>query len=227
MDVRDLVNERAGAIQPWLVAAGVLLVVALSPILASWSTALANGMHDHWWWPRAVSVKRWAIVAVTGTSLALVATAGRPWLAWVLLAAAGAVLIVVDAQRHLLPARLVYPLAITEAAVLIATAIANGEGDRLLRAFLAAASVTAIWLVILFAAPSAFGLGDVRLFGLTAGLLGWASWWAVLYGELAAFLLAGAAAIALLVGSPAHRHRRAPVPMGPAIVVGAMIVCWL
>lgn len=216
-----------GSIRPWLLVAGVLVVVALSPVLAGWSATLASGVKDQWWRPRPVSLARWATVAAVGAVLALAAAAGRPWPAWTLLAAGGAVLVVVDAQTHLLPARLIYPVAVVEALILIITATVNGEGDRLLRAVLAAAVVTAVWLALLFVAPSAFGLGDVRLFGLTGGLLGWASWWAVLYAELAAFLLAGVTALVLLLASPSHRRKRAPVPMGPAIVVGAMLVCWL
>lgn len=221
-----LVGFGTALTSPWLLAGGVLIVVALSPVLAGWSVALAAGVKEQWWRPRRVSLTRWATIATTGALLAIVAAAGRPWPAWVLLAAAGAVLVVVDAQTHLLPARLVYPLAAVEAVVLVVAAIVNKEGDKLLRAGLAAAVVTAVWLALLFAAPSAFGLGDVRLFGLTGGLLGWSSWLAVLYGELAAFLLAGVVAAALLVGSRSHRRRGAPVPMGPAIVVGAMLVCW-
>ncbi len=216
-----------GSINPAAVALGLAVVLALSPVLAGWSLALASGVKKQWWRPRGVSFRRWATVATAGALLVLGSAAGRPWPAWVLLAAGGAVLIVVDAQTHLLPARLIYPFAAAEALVLVLTAIVDHEGDKLLRAVLAAAVVTAVWLALLLAAPSAFGLGDVRLFGLTAGLLGWSSWLAVLYGELAAFLLAGLLAAALLVGSPSHRRRRAPIPMGPAIIVGAMLVCWL
>jgi leader peptidase (prepilin peptidase)/N-methyltransferase len=111
--------------------------------------------------------------------------------------------------------------------VLVIAAIAGGDTDRLLRAVLAATVVAAVWLIIIFAAPSAVGLGDVRLFVLTAGLLGWTGWWAVLYGELVAFVLALLTAAVLALLSPSHRGHRIPVPMGPAILLGAALVCWL
>ena len=60
------------------------------------------------------------------------------WSAWWLFAAGGAVLCVVDAEHHLLPARFVYPLAAAVLVVLAVTAAVTGEPDRLLRAVLAA-----------------------------------------------------------------------------------------
>ncbi len=78
-----------------------------------------------------------------------------------------------------------------------------------------------------FAMPAVVGLGDVRRFALTAGLLGWPSWWAVLYGEMAAFLLAGMMAVLMIVVRPGQSIRGRQVPLGPAIIVGAFLVCWL
>jgi leader peptidase (prepilin peptidase)/N-methyltransferase len=78
-----------------------------------------------------------------------------------------------------------------------------------------------------FAAPASVGLGDVRLFALTAGLLGWLSWWAVLYGEMAAFGLAGIMAVLTVILTPRHPIRGRQLPLGPAIIVGALLVTWL
>ncbi len=216
-----------GLVPLWLLLSGLVAVLAVSPILAGWSLALSTGVTHRWWEWRPVSTRRWAAVAAVAAALTLAAAGGRPWPAWLLLAAAGAVLIVVDTQQHLLPARLVYPLAAAEAVVLAAAAIIDGDGAALLRAAAAAAAVAAVWLAVLFAAPTAVGLGDVRLFALTGGLLGWTNWRAVLYGELAAFLLAGITALVISVATPARRHRKMQVPMGPAIVAGALLVCWL
>ena len=97
----------------------------------------------------------------------------------------------------------------------------TGEPDRLLRAVLAAAVVGAGWFAVAFLAPSAMGLGDVRVAALAAGLLGWTSWSAVLAGQLAAFGLAVVTAGILAVdptpgawpgdagpdGTGAHRRR--------------------
>jgi leader peptidase (prepilin peptidase)/N-methyltransferase len=221
------IGAGAGPVGPVLLAAGLIVVLAVSPVLAGWSAALAGGVRDGWWRPRRVGWRRWVTVAATAVLLTAASAAGRPWPAWWLFAAGAAVLLVVDAQHHLLPARLVYPLAAAVAAALTVAAISGGEWHRLLRAVLAAAVAAAGWLAVKFAAPAAVGLGDVRLFALTAGLLGWLSWWAVLYGEMVAFVLAGIMAVLMAVLAPRRPIRGQQVPLGPAIIVGALLVCWL
>jgi leader peptidase (prepilin peptidase)/N-methyltransferase len=226
-DPQPVIGAGAGPVGAAVLVAGLVLVLAVSPLLAGWSAALAGQVRAGWWRPRQVGWRRWAIVAVTAAGLTAAAAAGRPWPAWWLFAAGGAVLLVVDAHQHLLPARLVYPLGAVVAAALVVAAILGGEWDRLLRAVLAAAVVAAGWLAVKFAAPASVGLGDVRLFALTAGLLGWLSWWAVLYGEMAAFGLAGIMAVLTVILTPRHPIRGRQLPLGPAIIVGALLVTWL
>ena len=166
-------------------------------------------------------------VAAVAVVLAAGAAGGDPIFAWWLFATGGAVLCVTDAQHHLLPARLVYPLAATVLAVLAVTAAVTGEPERLLRALLAAAAVGAGWFAVAFLAPSALGLGDVRVAALAAGLLGWTSWSAVLAGQLAAFALAVVTAGILAITDRRVRYRAMQVPMGPALIIGAILVTWL
>ena len=211
----------------WAVLVGLVCVAAASPLLAGWSQALADGTVQRWWLPRRTTGGRLAAVAAVAVVLTAGSVAARPFPAWVVLAAAGAVLIVVDAQVHLLPARLVYPTAAVIAAVLAEAALRNGAGDQLLRAVLAAAAVALFWLIVVFLAPAAMGLGDVRVLALSAGLLGWTSWTAVLYGQCLTFVLAAAIALGLAVFKPEQRGRRMPVPMGPAIIVATVIASWL
>lgn len=85
-----------------------------------------------------------------------------------MLAGVAAVLIVIDAQVHLLPGRLVYPAA----AVIAAAALCSRVADQLLRAVLAAAAAAALVVGRGFLGPAAIGLGDVRLMALPAGILG-------------------------------------------------------
>lgn len=221
------IGTEAGPIGAALLGGGLIVVLALSPVFAGWSAALAGGVRDGWWRPRRVGWRRGAAVAVTAVLLTAASAAGRPWPAWWLFAAGGAVLLVVDAQHHLLPARLLYPLAAAVAVALTVAAISGGEWHRLFRAVLAVVVVAAGWLAVKFAAPTAVGLGDVRLFALTAGLLGWTSWSAVLYGEMVAFVLAGIMAFLMAVLGPRGPVRGRQVPLGPAIIVGALLVCWL
>jgi prepilin signal peptidase PulO-like enzyme (type II secretory pathway) len=137
------------------VAVSAALAVAASPLLASWSAALADGDTGAWWRPRRVDTARLAIVAAAALTFGALAGGGAPLPAWWLLAAGGTVLAVVDAQGNLLPARLVYPLALLEAAVLTAAAVTTHDAAALARAGLAALIVGIGWFLLAFAAGRA------------------------------------------------------------------------
>jgi hypothetical protein len=49
----------------------------------------------------------------------------------------------------------------------------------------------------------------------------------VLYGQAATWLLALPLAGVIALARPATRGRRMPVPLGPAILAGAIAACWL
>ena len=91
--------------------------------------------------------------------MVVLATAGQPGPAWWILAAGGAVLSVVDAQTHLLPARFTYPLAAAVACVLIIGSITGGDPAALLRAVAAAATIGAITLGDPVPLPTSSGHG--------------------------------------------------------------------
>lgn len=207
-----------------VVAAGAGL--AISPLLASWSTALAAGDRADWWRPRPVSTSRWATVAAVTVLMVLLATAGNPGLAWWILAAGGAVLAVVDAQTHLLPARFTYPLAAAVGAALVIGSITGSDPAALLRAAAAAATICAIAMGIRFLSPPAVGMGDVRVAVLTAGLLGWTGWTALWQGQVLIVLLGGLTTVGLWIIKPTSDPRFA-VPMGPAIIIGTLLTLWL
>ena len=206
----------------------VLPALAVSPLLAAWTAGLtADSDADvPWWHSQRVSSRRLVVVAAVAAVLAACAAGGTPLSAWWLFAAGGAVLCVVDVERHLLPARMVYPLAAVILAALAFAAVIAGEPDRLLRAVLAAAVVGGAWFTVAFLAPPAVGLGDVRVAALAAGLLGWISWSAVLAGQLAAFGLAPVTAGIIAATVPAA-GRATQVPIGPALIVGALAAAWL
>ena len=206
-------------------AVGAVLV---SPLLASWTIGLNPDRATssaRWWQPRRVGATRLILVAAVAAILTAGA-AGVPLAAWWPFAAAGAVLCVVDVQHHLLPGRLVYPLAAVILVALGVSAAVTSEPERLLRATLAASVVGAAWFAVAFTAPSAMGLGDVRVAALTAGLLGWTSWSALLTGQLAALFLAAVTAGILSVTAP-RLGRAGQVPMGPALIAGAIVATWL
>ncbi|MGS0685101.1 prepilin peptidase [Nakamurella sp. GG22] len=208
----------------------VVAAILVSPLLAAWTVGLTidpDLARGPWWRPRSVSAARLATVALVVAVLAAAAAGGDPILAWWLFATGGAVCCVTDAQQHLLPARLVYPLAVAVLAMLTLTAAVTGQPDHLVRALLAAAAVGAGWFAVAFLAPSALGLGDVRVAALAAGLLGWTSWSGVLTGQLAAFGLAVVTAGILAIADRRVPYRAMQIPMGPALIIGAILVTWL
>lgn len=209
---------------PWLPAL-LVVVVAVSPLLASWTVTLETRGAWRWWQPGCVTPTRWITVGAVAIGLTIPAAgAEAPWLAWTAFAAGGAVLVTVDARTHLLPARFLYPLALVIGVVLIVTASLTGRGPSLLRAALAAGAIGAAWLVIAFLAPAAIGLGDVRLFALNAALLGWMSWPAVLVGQFLTFLLAPVVAGAVLAVHRVRWTKAVNVPMGPSAVIATAVV---
>jgi leader peptidase (prepilin peptidase) / N-methyltransferase len=199
----------------------VLIRVVVSTLA---SVRAADRDLSHWWTPGRVSARRWAVVAVVAAGLGAVAALADPWPAWWLYAEAGTVLAVVDVQHHRLPSRLVYPLAAMELLILTGYAADTGDPHQLLRAIEAAALVGGLWFACAFAAPAALGLGDVRVASLSAALLGWHSWQRVLDGQLTTLLLSLLTAAAIAATRPERRSWRMPVPMGPALLAGTILI---
>ncbi|MCD0446677.1 prepilin peptidase [Glycomyces sp. A-F 0318] len=131
-----------------------------------------------------------------GCALALVALAGT---------AAGWI----DAYERRLPDVLVLPAYPAVGALLLAT----GDGDAMLRAALCAASGMALYGI--GCAAGQFGFGDVKLAGLLGLVLGWGSWQSAVLAALAAVLIGGVQAVAVLL------LRRKDFPFGPAMLLGA------
>jgi leader peptidase (prepilin peptidase) / N-methyltransferase len=130
----------------------------------------------------------------------------------------GIKLSVIDLRTHLLPDSLVLPSY--AAAVPLALAAGLIEGPWAAGRVLAAGA--ALWVgyfAIRFASPSALGFGDVKLAGVLGLYLGILGWQNVFLGTLAAFILAGAAGLVLVILRKATL--RTELPLGPFMVAGA------
>ena len=208
---------------PWAPLATAAAGLAVSPLAAGWTAALVDGQRVGWWRPRPVTISGWGLTAVVVTVLVLLTTAGNPVLAWWLLAVGGAVLAIVDFRVEQLPARVVYPLGAAIAVALTVDAVATGRVDDLLRGAAAAAAVGGGWLAICLVSPRSTGLGDARLAAVLAGILGYSSWVDVGQALALAAVLGGVTALVLwLLG-----RRTGSVPMGPALILGAVLAVWL
>jgi leader peptidase (prepilin peptidase) / N-methyltransferase len=177
--------------------------------------------------PRAVGIRVPSPAPVLATA-ALCGLAGlRFGLSWqlpafLLLAAAGVLLAVVDLEHRLLPNRIVGPAAAAGALLLALAAAAGGDGHALVRAVLGAAVMFVGYLVLALIAPSGLGMGDVKLAGLLGLYLGWVGWGAVVFGAAAGFVVQALAALLLL--ATRRIGLREELPFGPAMLAGAAVV---
>jgi len=141
--------------------------------------------------------------------------------AFVVVAAAGAALAVIDARTQRLPDAITLP-AVTLTAPLLGTAamLSDGGVQRLSLAATGAVLLGGGYLLLHLVNRNGLGLGDVKLamlLDMPAGWLGWTELWAML---LTPFLLGGLTAAALVLTRRATA--RTTIAFGPHMLLGAM-----
>ncbi|GID29100.1 prepilin peptidase [Paractinoplanes brasiliensis] len=160
--------------------------------------------------PVVASASTGAIVCV----LLAGALGPSPMLPFYLLATIpGLLLALVDLRCLRLPDPLVAVFA-----ALTVVPLAASQPQRIMPALAAGAVVVTAYLGIALLPGRGLGLGDVKLAGVIATILGFAGWEAVLVGVVVPHLIAGPVALVMLL---ARRGR--PLPFGPALLVGALI----
>lgn len=211
---------------------GVVLVAAtgvlLGPLLAGLSRELPTR------WPpltvgllrgRPAGPRRIAIVTALTAAVLAVLVSRLPtmaaWPAYVVVAAAGVVLAVIDVEHHRLPDRLVGPTFVAATALLLLAALVDQDLPAWLRAMGAAAAVSGALLLAVLVSPGGLGLGDVKLGGVVGLMLGWLGWGYVPTGLFAGFVLGAVHALVLIASRRATL--RTPVAFGPALLAGALL----
>lgn len=142
-------------------------------------------------------------------------------LAYLVLAAGGVVLALVDLDTHRLPDALVLPGYAVLPALLTAAVLLGAPLEALARAACGGAAVFSFYALLRAIRPGAMGGGDVKLSGVLGIALGFAGWNALIVGAVAAFVLGGAVGIALLAVRRAHLQTA--LPFGPWMILGAWI----
>ncbi|AGL21667.1 prepilin peptidase [Actinoplanes sp. N902-109] len=132
----------------------------------------------------------------------------------------GVLLAAVDLRCHRLPDPLVAALATVTVLPLGVGALLTGEPGRLARAGAAAGVCFVAYLVIALLPGHGLGLGDVKLAAVLGFVLGFAGWPAVVAGLIVPHLINGPVAVVLLLTGRAHR--RTALPLGPALLAGAL-----
>ncbi len=124
----------------------------------------------------------------------------------------------IDVERMILPKKIVYPLTVIVAALLVMAAAETGRWHD----YVIGVGCAAGWFVVFFgmnlASPRLLGFGDVRL-SLVLGLsLGWLGFDYVLLGFFAANLIGLVAVIALVATKRIERQSR--IPYGVFLAAG-------
>lgn len=213
---------------PALTAGGgsALAALLVSPYLAGFTISVPDRGTGQWWRARPRGGARCAGTAAVAVVFAALAGASAGWTgawpAYLALGLGGAVLAVVDVEHHRLPDRLLAPMGLVAAVVFVLVAGVGSHWPAFARAALAAAAVFAVLTVVVLIAPAGLGFGDVKLAAVVAGCLAWRSWRAVSDGLLLAVVLAGVAAVVLLIVRRAGV--RSYIPLGPFLVAAALIV---
>lgn len=134
-------------------------------------------------------------------------------------------LALIDRDTHRLPNAIVMPAYAVLAVMLSGAAALSGEWADGARAALCAGVLFAGYLTLAIISPQGMGMGDVKLAGVIGLITGWVGWAAVAVATVAAFALAAAVALGLIVtrraGGTTH------IAFGPWMLAGAWIgIVW-
>jgi leader peptidase (prepilin peptidase)/N-methyltransferase len=163
------------------------------------------------------------LVAVTALLWAgLVGAYHDSWVlpAYLVLAAGLVVLSAIDIDEHRLPNRIVYPLTLAVAVLLVVAAAGDDDWSALGRALLAGMVAVAAFAGLHLASPRSLGLGDVKLVGVLGLALGWRAWGALAWGAILAF--AAGALVGLGLVAAGRLGRRDHLPFGPFLAAGTL-----
>jgi leader peptidase (prepilin peptidase) / N-methyltransferase len=154
------------------------------------------------------------------------AVGGRPELGvWLLIAPVAVLMGAVDLAVCRLPDVLTVPVAAGTAGLLGVAALLPGHAGSWPRALLGGLVLLLTYLLLHLANPSGMGFGDVKLAPSLGMVLAWYGWGALLLGTLLAFGLGAVAGLVLLALRRADR--RTPIPLGPLMLVGALVAALL
>lgn len=137
------------------------------------------------------------------------------------LAALGVALGMIDVIEQRLPSVLVYSGVALIGTLLATSAILYSKGPDFLRALVGMAVVAAFYLMLALVSGGGLGAGDVKLGGLLGLTLGWLSWSALVTATVLGWFLA--ALVWLLLRATRRRPRGSLVPMGPFLLIGALV----
>lgn len=128
---------------------------------------------------------------------------------------------IIDIKNYLIPNRIIYPALFTGAALLLLSAIVQGNVEQF---GIALVGMVAAWLFFFITwviYPAGMGFGDVRLAALIGLFAGWMQLGTVVIAIMLGLLLASIVGVILI--ALRRKSRKDPVPFGPFLAAGAAI----
>jgi leader peptidase (prepilin peptidase)/N-methyltransferase len=180
-----------------------------------------------------ISLRYPATEAVNGAAFALLAwfvptvlgISGPPgvlvWAAFAWFATASSALVLIDLDTHRLPDVIVLPSYGVALVLFGAAALFGADQSAFPRAIAGMAAMYAAYRLIRLIRPDGMGGGDVKLAGVAGIYLGWLGWGPLAVAWLAAFLLGGGYAVALVARGKATRTTA--MPFGPWLLAGTWV----
>ncbi|WP_426996552.1 prepilin peptidase [Pseudarthrobacter sp. N5] len=202
-----LLIAAAGALGAFLAILAELMIARALPRL--------GGVPATW-----IRITTAAVTGALGVLLALRFGAAWELPAYLALAVLAVQLSRIDISHHLLPNPLVLILLAAGLVLLLTAAVLTSSWEDLLRATLAAAILSVVYLILAIISPGGIGMGDVKLaapIGLYLGYLGWTQ---VFYGGALGFVVGGMASYLLLRLKRAERSSE--VAYGPSMLAAAL-----
>jgi leader peptidase (prepilin peptidase)/N-methyltransferase len=127
----------------------------------------------------------------------------------------------IDLTEQRLPSVLLLPAYPAVIASATTEALQHHDSGTLVRALLGMIGSFLFFLAIALASRGGLGAGDVRLAGLLGFVLAWHSWATLVSGTFLGLLSASAAGGIVIIAGQANG--RSPIPLGPALIAGAMV----
>lgn len=165
-----------------------------------------------------------------GTAILFAATAVRFGAGWdiaiYLVLFAGLIpLMIIDLLHHLLPVRILYPVLVCDASVILIDAVVHHSWHRLWIAVASGLGWFALLFVMNFVRPDALGFGDVRLVALIGLCLGWLGVVTVFLGFFASNILGLLVSGVLIATGKATRKTK--IPLGVFLGLGTILAVFV
>lgn len=198
------------------------------------AVAGAVGAAGLWWWllrtgryrsdadqPGLELARSWITIPTAGIVAAALGARlpGSLLGAGIVYALTGPALAWIDVDVHRVPDQILACLAPTLAVAVSAAAAITAAPAVLVGALVGAVGLGMLYLLL--ALVGSMGLGDVKLAATSGILLGAAGWHTTIAGAVFGFVAAGIFAVLLLITRRADQ--RSHLPVGPAIILGAVV----